>query len=67
MLIAELDPELLRKARVPIEVKCPRGMKEADILSVRRVDTFGEILGQPVRKKEGHGSGDGQSNASVPR
>ncbi len=47
MVVTDLDPELLRKARVPIFVKLPGGEELAGhFTAVRRVDTFAEILSE---------------------
>jgi len=44
MLLVELDPDVMRKARTPITVKWPTGEVEGHFLNVRRADTFGDIL-----------------------
>ena len=46
MVLADLDPDLLRKSRVPIDVKWPDREVAGHFLEVRRVDTFEEILAQ---------------------
>lgn len=44
MLVIDLDPTLLRAARKRLRLKLHDGEREANTLTIRRVETFGEIL-----------------------
>ena len=44
MLVIDLDPKLLSKARYPCEVKTTSGVARGDFLEVRRTEAFEEIL-----------------------
>jgi len=62
LVLAELDPSSLTKARTAIEVKWPAGTVAGDFLAVRRVDTFGELVRGPEGRTErggGTSSGNG--------
>jgi predicted amidohydrolase len=49
MLVVDLDPAMLREARYPCEVKLPSGRTQGDFITVRRTETFQDIL-RPVRR-----------------
>jgi predicted amidohydrolase len=44
MLVMDLDPTLLRRARKRLRLKLHNGQREGDVLAIRRVETFSEIL-----------------------
>ena len=44
MVVIDLDPGLLSKARYPCEVKTTSGVARGDFLEVRRTEAFEEIL-----------------------